>query len=228
MDVTEKRINAFLAQGNNSEQYKLISGVGAVEWLGVTPFFSNISIPQEKLTFSLKGIRGDKYEGLRVLDAREVLPLSLSMSKGQMIRNDRQVTILSLEELGYCCELLGVLNHPKTPPKKNIPPELLGGNIIISGIEELSKLHYGSRFIFFRGPKTRNVILDATGENHACAHPSKQLDIYYNEGVTEAPIDFSKFPGIANDNHLRGITASIFSTGKISTGDKCYVLERQF
>lgn len=141
------------------------------------------------------GFVGDKHTGVtHPADSRTPY-----YQRGAMIFNDRQVTIVSVEELTEVAARLGV-------PK--IEPEWLGANILVSGIPQLSRLSPGTRLFFSGG-----VGLYVTHSNNPCAGPGKIIQALHPEmeGLTAAFIKQAM--------HHRGVVAVVDLPGEIHTGD---------
>src|SRR3990167_1822795 len=105
----------------------------------------------------LMGIAGEIHDGfLKTADIRDQEQLSRRslLPKGVEIRNRRQWTAVSVEELKIVAKNLEI---------PYIDPAWLGANIAFSEIDNLSKLPKGS-LIFFHD----NAILEVEEENSPC------------------------------------------------------------
>ena len=110
-----------------------------------------VSAPLPSLELTFEGIAGERHFGFtRSADAR--VPWH---QRGIPIRNVRQVSIVSAEELAEIAALMGL---------PEIRPEWLGANIVLEGVPRLSFLPAGSR-LFFNGGAT----LAAEGYNAPCS-----------------------------------------------------------
>lgn len=156
----------------------------------------NISreIPEGMFTF--EGLVGDCHFGLTML-AHGHNP---EYPKGTKIRNNRQITILSVEELN---EVARSLNIPK------VDISWLSGNLLISGIKNFSVVPIGARLIF-----TNGVVLTSSGENNPCKTPANITQSHYpeTEGIAR---DFVKAA-----MHRRGIIAWTEHPGTILPGER--------
>lgn len=76
------------------------------------------------------------------------------LKKGLIVRNSRQLSILSLEELALTAQALGVAR---------LAPEWLGANIVLSGLSSLTQLAPSTRLVFESGT---SVAID--GDNEPC------------------------------------------------------------
>ncbi|MCU0487611.1 MAG: hypothetical protein MUE67_01515 [Anaerolineales bacterium] len=147
---------------------------------------------QVKVDFS--GFEGDKHRGItRASDSRTPY-----YPRGTEIRNDRQVSIVSVEELQQIAE---ALNLPQ------IQPEWLGANLLLSGIPNLTALYPSTRLVFASG-----AVLRVEQENLPCRGPGKVIEQQTGRaGVT------GLFPQAAL--HQRGLVASVEKPGWIVEGD---------
>ncbi|RXT02758.1 MOSC domain-containing protein [Ammoniphilus sp. CFH 90114] len=145
------------------------------------------------------GIPGDRHFGITTKsDSR--LPM---YERGTEIQNRRQVSVVSLEECENVARELGV---------KEILPEWLGANLLISGIADLTKLRMGSRIMFPSG-----AVIICEGENPPCIHPGKVIE-EKTQQVKIAP----KFVKAAHQK--RGIVCSVERPGEIYENDRVEVI----
>jgi MOSC domain-containing protein YiiM len=154
-----------------------------------------VSTALERVMVSLDGFQGDRHAGrTRPAGVRDK-----GIAKGTEIRNDRQATIVSLEELRQVAQALGV---------PEVLPVWLGANLALSGIRNLSALPPGTRLRFRDG-----VVLRVEGENKPCATPGEAIQAAYRlqQGLA------TMFPKVAVG--LRGVVASVEQPGEISIGD---------
>ena len=154
------------------------------------------TIRQNGLTLEFEGIPGDRHSGfLRKADAR-----TPHYSRSLPIRNIRQISIVSVEELAEIAAALGL---------PEIQPEWLGANLMVEGIKQLSFLPRGSRIAFPDG-----AALAAEGYNPPCIGPGKIV-----HGATGAtPQAFIKAA-----SRRRGIVASVERPGTIHAGEDIMV-----
>lgn len=111
--------------------------------------------PELMLTYA--GVVGDRHEGLvRPSGAREPW-----YPRGTPMRNERQLSILSAEELA---EIAAVLDLPE------IPGEWVGANLIVSGIPHLTRLPPRSLLLF---PSGATIRID--GDNDPCRKTGKAI-----------------------------------------------------
>lgn len=173
---------------------------GILEKILITPEGENISreIPEGEITF--EGLVGDCHSGMTLLTHGH----HPEFPKGTKIRNDRQFTILSVEELN---EVAMTLQIP------SLDVSWLTGNLLISGIKNFSVLPYGTRFVFSNG-----VILSCSGENNPCSHPARITQSHYPE-VDGIARDFVKAA-----IHRRGIVAWTVHPGTIHPGERFHIV----
>jgi MOSC domain-containing protein YiiM len=144
---------------------------------------------------TLEGFEGDKHAGLtRLSDVR--VP---HYPPGTIIRNTRQVSIVSMEELEQIAEAL------KVP---TISAEWLGANLNLLGIPNLTQLPPSTRLFF---PQDAVLVIDC--ENEPCTGPGRAIQEHY----PDVPRLTSAFPKAAI--HKRGLVAWVERAGMIVTGD---------
>lgn len=146
------------------------------------------------------GFTGDRHFGLtHPADSRTKF-----YPRGKSIFNDRQVTIVSVEELS---EVAARLELPE------LQPEWLGANIQTAGIPALSRLSPGTRLIFSGGAS-----LYVTHSNNPCLGPGKVLQALHpeREGLSAAFVKQAM--------HFRGVTAVVDLPGEIRGGEAIEVL----
>ena len=147
----------------------------------------------EELSFSFAGVVGDTHEGelrkacVRVKDLHP---------RGVMIKNERQVTLVSEEELKVIAHRLHMAY---------IDEGWLGANILIRGLPDASHLPPGSRL---QGPSGVTLVVDL--QNHPCSIVKKTI-----QGATgESIVGFK-----AAAEGYRGITLFVERPGVLQIGD---------
>ena len=121
-------------------------------------------------------------------------------AEGTEIRNTRQISILSFEELAKIAENMGV---------SHLEPEWVGANLLLSGIPNFSKLPPSTRLLFKGGAA---IVIDV--ENSPCKYPGEVIDRHH-------PGSGKLFAKSAVG--LRGVTAWVEREGRINTGDSIRV-----
>jgi hypothetical protein len=174
----------------------IVSGVYIVppigDGIGADP------VSEAQVTF--EGFAGDRHAGM-TMKSNSRTPF---YTRGTEIWNNRQVTIVSVEELAVVAPRMGI---------PEILPEWLGANLALSGIPELSHLPPGTR-LFFPGEATLIVQV----ENGPCLVAGKEIQEHHPEIPDLGP----QFPKQAL--HLRGIAACVERPGVIRTGDVVKVM----
>ena len=147
-----------------------------------------------RLDVTLDGVPGDWHEGIsRPADSR--VPW---YPRGTPIRNTRQVTILSPDELDEMASQLGVAQ---------VKPEWIGANMVLEGIPCLTQLPPGTRLHFPSG-----AALAVEAENAPCRHAGAAVGAFYPEveGMDVAFVKAAK--------GLRGLVAWVERAGEILVG----------
>ena len=159
---------------------------------------THITTPQSQVKVSFAGFDGDQHAGLtRKSDSRTPF-----YKRGTLIRNERQVTIVSSAELELTARELGI---------PAIRPEWIGANILLDGIPNLTLLPARTRLFFAGG-----AVLLVTGENQPCTIAGKAIE----KQVGQAGLA-QRFPKAAL--HRRGLTATVERPGLIRAGDSVTV-----
>jgi len=145
------------------------------------------------LALRFDGIVGDCHSGLtRPADVRTIK----QYPRDTPIRNVRQLTLLSVEELA---DIAAVMEIPE------VKPEWVGANMVTSGIPDLTLLPPSSRLQF---PSGATIVVDM--ENEPCRYPA---DIIARHNP-EQKVGFVKAA-----KHKRGITAWVEREGAVALGD---------
>jgi hypothetical protein len=155
-------------------------------------------VPEVKV--SLEGFVGDRHAGLtRKADVRTPW-----FPRGTLVRNTRQVSIVSLEELELIAETLGV---------PQVQAAWLGANLELAGVPRLTQLPPGTRLFF---PEDTTLVVD--GENEPCRKAGRALEAHYTgqEGLA------GRFVKAAH--HRRGLVGWVERPGLIRPGDKVKIV----
>ncbi len=154
----------------------------------------------EQVQVTWDGLENDKHAGrTRPADAR-----TPQYPRGTPILNDRQVCIVSAEELAAIASDMDI---------PAIEPEWLGANILASGIPNLTRLPPGTRLVFSGGP-----VLYITHFNNPCSLPGKMIQANYSDRDDLVPAF------VRTAQHRRGLVAMVEQPGTISTGDTIQVV----
>jgi hypothetical protein len=169
--------------------------IGIVAACLVTAAPGVTSQPVAELRLDFSGVVGDRHAGpTRASTSREPW-----YPRGTIIRNDRQVSIVSEEELRTVAAAMDLAG---------LEPAWIGANICTRGLPDLSALPPGTRLTFPQG-----AVLRVEAENGPCriagrsiaAHvPGREgLDLLFPQGA----------------KHKRGVVASVEKPGVIAPGD---------
>lgn len=172
---------------------------GNVEALFITPKGENISKPIEGGIFTNEGLIGDRHFGVTILSNSR----TPEFQRGTIIRNRRQISLVSQEELDAIAEELGV---------DEVKPEWLAANLLISGIPHFSQLPVGAR-LFFEG----GLVLFNDGKNFPCKIPARTVQNQFEqkEGIHQNFIKAAM--------HRRGLVAWVEHPSQLVTPSTCEV-----
>ncbi|MCB1378780.1 MAG: MOSC domain-containing protein [Alphaproteobacteria bacterium] len=116
--------------------------------------------------------------------------------RGTPVKNTRQVSIVSHEELHHIAETMGI---------PAIRPEWVGANLVTSGIPDLTLLPPSSRLQF---PSGAMIVVDI--ENLPCRYPAAVIEKHHpvvNQGFVIAA------------RQKRGLVGWVEAEGPITVGD---------
>lgn len=165
-----------------------------VEALHVWPADAEVPEPREVLELTWLGAEEDRHAGLTMMsDSRT----TYVYDKGIEIRNHRQLSLMSVEELALIAERLG-LDGP-------LAPGLIADNITLSGAPELTALPRMTRLEFASG-----AVVITGGVNNPCTIAGAMVGRAHGTAK-------EKFPKAAWDH--RGITGWVDRPGRITVGD---------
>ncbi|WP_290546058.1 MOSC domain-containing protein [Aestuariivirga sp.] len=149
-------------------------------------------VAEARLLFT--GMEGDCHGGLtRKSDSR----MLKQYKRNTEVRNSRQLSILSVEELAEVADVMGI---------PAVKPEWVGANLVLSGIPDLTLLPPSTRLQF---PSGAMVVVDA--ENHPCRYPADIIARRHPE---------QKKGFVAAAMHKRGVVGWVEAEGMIRVGDK--------
>ncbi len=169
---------------------------GQVEAVLIAPDPDSIlSVWQPEIEVTLDGFRGDRHAGLLYHTGSRTPYYPL----GTAIRNSRQVSLVSAEDLADIAAALRV---------RHVAPEWLGANLLIAGIPALTFLPPATRLFFQRG-----AVLMVQGENLPCTVSGQAIQDQY----PDQPGLASAFPSAGL--HKRGVVAWVEHPGVIAVGD---------
>lgn len=168
-----------------------------------------VTVARELLSLDHAGILGDIHAGA----TRRSGPREPWLPRGRVLRNDRQLSALCPAELA---EIAARLDLPR------LPPEWLGGNLLIEGLESLSGIAPGSRLAFGghwagKGRFDGGAVLRVEAYNLPCRRAGAAV-----AAATERPDLQLRFVKAAAG--LRGLVLSVDLAGPIVLGDAVVVL----
>ncbi len=166
-----------------------------IRWIGRVPKNRpNIrSQPVETVFASYAGFADDYHAGLTRASCVRVTGLH---PKGTEIRNTRQLSILSVEEMDMIARAIGL---------EALDPTTLGASLIIQGIPDFSYVPPGSRLQAGNGT---TIVVDV--ENGPCNFPAREIE-------NDRPGHGKAFKTAARGK--RGVTAWIEREGELKIGD---------
>ncbi len=166
-----------------------------VVWLGHVPAGDSIraqAVGSLQLDFS--GDSGARHEGVNRASCVRVRNL---YPQGTEIRNVRQLSVLSAEEMDATAAEMGL---------KNLDPSFLGVSILLRGIPDFTHIPPSSRL---QGPDGATITVDM--ENRPCVIPGREIE-------SDLPGHGAAFKPAAEGR--RGVTAWVERPGKLNLGDK--------
>ncbi|MBI4920235.1 MAG: molybdenum cofactor sulfurase [Devosia nanyangense] len=154
-----------------------------------------VTTPVEVLSLTYAGIPGDVHSGLyRQSGAREPW-----YPRGTPMRNERQLSILSAEELAEVATTLAI---------PVLEPEWIGGNLLLTGIPQLSLLPPRSILMFPSGAAIR-----IDGDNGPCRHSGRSIAEHV-PGRPDLELGF-----VQAARHKRGLVGWVEREGEVRAGD---------
>jgi hypothetical protein len=170
------------------------SFAGRVRWLGrvgdraaALPSADVVS-----LRLTLAGPVGEAHAGLTRPSCSRVTMLH---PKGTEIRNVRQLTIVSAEELAAISAAMGL---------PTLDPRLLGASMVVEGIPDLTHLPPSARL---QGPDGATLVVDT--ENLPCTLVSREIEsVHPGYGTAWKPAAMGR----------RGVTAWVEREGTVEVG----------
>lgn len=151
------------------------------------------SVPLKDIHLSFAGADGEVHSGETRLSCVRVRS---QHPEGTTIRNTRQLSVVSEEELAVIAEEVGL---------DEIHPEWLGASVVIRGIPEFSYVPPSSRL-----QNTEGTTLVVDMENRPCNFPAREIE-------KDRPGHGKLFKGAASGR--RGVTMWVEREGPLSVGD---------
>ena len=168
---------------------------GRITWIGRVSDRA-ASLAAESLghvAVSYAGIAGEEHAGLTRPSCSRVVA---QYPKGTEIRNVRQFSVLSVEDLAAIAAKMGV---------ERIDPAWVGASLVVEGIPDFTHLPPSSRL---QGPDGMTLVVDM--ENRPCHLPAKVIDAHL-PGVG------GRFKAAAKGR--RGVTAWVEREGVLRLGE---------
>jgi len=166
-----------------------------IVWLGANPDRAT-GLPSrllDRMELRFAGCDGETHAGLTRPSCSRV---KSQHPKGTEIRNVRQLTILSAEDLAAIAAKMGV---------EALDPALVGASLVIEGIPDFTHVPPSARL---QGPDGVTLVVDM--ENRPCHLPAKPID-------DEGPRQGKAFKTAAVGR--RGVTAWVEREGVLAVGD---------
>ena len=169
---------------------------GVIAWLGVVRAALGVlpSQAETEVFASFAGVVGEVHGGVTRASCSRVTG---QYPRGTEIRNVRQFSVLSAEELALIAQGMGLAV---------LDPGLLGASLVISGIPDFTHLPPSSRLQFEGGA---TLVVDM--ENRPCQLPAKEIEAVH-QGFGK------RFKPAASDR--RGVTAWVEREGVLRVGAK--------
>ncbi len=172
---------------------------GRVAYLGVVRD-RDVTLASDPLTrvgADLSGLTGEWHSGLTRPSCSRV---NNQYPRGTEIRNTRQVTILSVEELAATAAAMGI---------PEIKPEWVGANVVLQGVPDLTMISPNARLMFEGG-----VCLTVDLENGPCRFAAEVIDQHYpGKGMSF----------VKHARQRRGVTGWVEKAGEIKIGEEVRV-----
>jgi len=174
---------------------KPLNLVGEIVWLGHVPnrTAALASTAQAEMVLTFAGPDGEDHGGLTRPSCSRVIS---QYPRGTEIKNTRQLSVVSAEELSQIAAKMGVAE---------LDPRLVGATMVVSGIPDFSHLPPSSRLQIAEG-----ATLTVDMQNRPCHLPAAEINVPH-------PGKGGAFKRAANG--LRGVTAWVEREGTVRVGD---------
>lgn len=168
---------------------------GCITWLGHVPDrkASLRAAAAQSVEATLDGFPGESHAGATRLSCVRV---KAQHPQGTVIRNVRQLSLLSAEELHATATEMGL---------DGIDPSLVGASMVVEGIPDFTHLPPSSRL---QGPSGACLVIDM--ENRPCNLPAREIE-------REAKGFGGRYKAAARGR--RGVTAWVERAGCFAVGD---------
>ena len=152
----------------------------------------------QSLELDFGGIVGDRHHGTtRLSGGREPW-----YERGTQIRNERQLSLLAPDELREIAQRLDV---------PQVKPQWIGGNLLIEGIADFSKLPPRT-ILFFEGGASVKI----DGDNGPCRFSGRAIAANYEgrAGCENIELDFAK-----KAKRIRGLVGWVEKPARLDLGE---------
>ena len=169
--------------------------IAKIEWLGHVPASDKTIRAQavDRIDLGFGGDKGARHEGTERESCVRVRNL---YAEGTVIRNVRQLSILSAEEMAQIAAEMG---------RDALDPAYLGASLIVSGIPDFTHVPPSSRL---QGPSGVTLTIDM--ENRPCNFPAREIE-------KDEPGHGMGFKSAAQGR--RGVTAWVEHPGALTLGE---------
>ncbi|WP_298857881.1 MOSC domain-containing protein [uncultured Sulfitobacter sp.] len=166
-----------------------------ITWLGVVPDRSAALQAQrrETLILSLAGPEGEDHGGLTRPSCSRVLS---QYTRDTVIRNTRQLCVMSTEELAAIASTMGV---------EALDPSYMGATLVIEGIADFTHVPPSSRL---QAESGATIVIDM--ENRPCVLPARGIE-------EDMPGAGAAVKGASKNR--RGVTAWVEREGTLKLGE---------
>jgi len=169
--------------------------VATIAWLGRVPAGGQLaSEGVDELTLAFDGPLGEAHAGLTRPSCSRVTAL---YPRGTPIRNTRQLSVLSAEELDAIAAAMGM---------PALDPGLVGASVVVRGLVDFTHIPPGARLLAASG-----ACITVDMENRPCTLPAKPIDGAH-------PWFGARFKTAAMGR--RGVTAWVEAEGVVRVGDR--------
>ena len=167
-----------------------------ITWLGIVPADGDSirARPVERVTAGFAGLAGERHAGLTRPSCSRV---TAQHPKGTEIRNTRQLSVVSAEELAAIAAAMGL---------ETLDPVWLGATLVLEGIPDFTHVPPGARL---QGPSGATITVDM--ENRPCSLPAREIE-------KDRPGLGKAFKAAAKGK--RGVTAWVEREGDFALGDR--------
>ncbi len=170
-----------------------------------------VTVKRDGILFNLEGVIGDRHHGYDTISGGRFTTL---YQRGTQVRNNRQWSAISPAEVTQIAQNLGI--------EERLTPELLGMNLLLEGIDNLSELPPMTYILFsphqqFEPRRPEDVALVVYGQALPCQIAGRALVKPMDDITME-----KKFPAAANG--YRGTTGWVEKGGIVRPGYTGFVL----